>query len=89
MVIEYMAWAVEQTGNKRSKKLNPLYVSIVLGVVSGLLASAMGLLFRSFWLNTIKPAYENSIYKDAKIEGKWHGYFVSEYNESIEQSRER
>lgn len=55
--------------------------SIIIGVVSGLLASAIGLIIRNVWLNVVKPAYEDAIYKDAKIEGKWHGSHVDNYGE--------
>lgn len=70
--------------------MEPTSSAILIGVASGLLVSAMGLILRSIWLSIMKPAYENAIYKDARIEGKWHGYFVNEYDEQdIEQLRDQ
>lgn len=73
---------------KGESNLDPMYTSILVGVASGLLVSAIGLILRALWLNLIKPAYENAIYKDVRIEGKWHGFFVNEYGEhDFEQLR--
>jgi hypothetical protein len=45
--------------------------AILTGVISGLLSTLLTVGFRSWWLSVIEPWYENRVYQDAKIEGKW------------------
>jgi hypothetical protein len=52
---------------------NDLLLSLGSGVISGLVASGLLLFFSSFWGSSIVPWYEERIYKDARIEGKWRG----------------
>ncbi|MGL4318688.1 MAG: hypothetical protein ACRCTL_19020 [Pseudomonas sp.] len=67
--------------------MDNLQISIIIGVISGLATSAIGLVIRSLWINSIKPAYENTIYRDAKIEGKWHGIMVFEYDDNLDEHK--
>jgi hypothetical protein len=53
-----------------------LLLSLGSGVISGLVASGLLLFFSSFWSSSIVPWYEERIYKDARIEGKWRGVDV-------------
>lgn len=68
--------------------MDNLNSSIIIGVFSGLLTSAVLRVLKSLWDHNIKPGYENAIYKDAKIEGKWIGRFVDEYEEDFEPDAE-
>ena len=48
---------------------------IGIGIVGGIVSAAFCLLFATFWKNTILPWYEEKVYHDAKIEGKWKGTY--------------
>ena len=45
--------------------------SIVTGIVAGLLTSVVLYLAQRIWVGTVLPAWENAIYKDTRIEGRW------------------
>jgi hypothetical protein len=53
--------------------MSDLLLSLGSGVISGLVASGLLLFFSAYWSSAIVPWYEERIYKDAKIEGKWRG----------------
>lgn len=45
--------------------------NLIAGVVSGLTVSLFVVIFGRFWTSVITPWFEERVYKDAKIEGKW------------------
>lgn len=45
--------------------------NVIVSVCSGIGVSFLLFLLNQFWKNTISPWYENQIYKDLCIEGKW------------------
>ena len=55
--------------------MQDLSLSLVIGVVGGLIATAIVVLFRELWAKTIVPWYENRVYRDAQIEGVWRACF--------------
>ena len=58
--------------------------NIISGLISGLLVTALVFFCRSFWIKTIRPLFEECVYKDAKIEGQW----FSLYPTTIDYSQE-
>ena len=56
--------------------------SIISGIISGLIATFLALVARTFWIKIAIPWYEERIYRDAKIEGKWHSRI--EYSDSAD-----
>jgi len=50
---------------------NPLLTTLAAGVVSGLVATAIIFLLRSWWVRIIFPWYENALYQGPVIEGPW------------------
>ena len=46
--------------------------AICLGIVSGLVSTLIIVFFRLVWMKIIFPWFENTLYHDTKIEGKWH-----------------
>lgn len=55
-----------------------------VGIISGLVATLFALVIRNFWNNVIIPWYEERIYRDAHIEGKWGGKFYFEGDKTEE-----
>jgi hypothetical protein len=51
--------------------LDGLALSLVTGVVSGLVATLFVFVVRTYWLKIIMPWYENVLYQGPKIEGVW------------------
>ena len=49
--------------------------NIISGLISGLVVSIFVLVFRQFWNSVIVPWFEERVYKDVHIEGKWFGLF--------------
>lgn len=49
--------------------------SIVSGLVAGLVVAFIVVLTRKIWDAVIVPWFEERIYKDIKIEGKWYGLY--------------
>lgn len=47
--------------------------NFIIGITSGLIVTLFVLVFRSFWNSVVTPWFENRVYKDARIEGKWYG----------------
>jgi hypothetical protein len=64
-------WRVWNISRPAEVTMNSLLVSLGSGLVSGLLVSLLGLLFRSWWLKVVEPWYEDKLYQNIKIEGKW------------------
>ena len=48
--------------------------AIIIGVVSGLLTTFVVVVLRLMWLRIAEPWYENKVYKDAAIEGRWKAH---------------
>ncbi|MCK6437914.1 hypothetical protein [Rivihabitans pingtungensis] len=51
--------------------MNQTTFSIITGVAGGILTTVLLYLARRLWIGVVYPAWENAIYKDTKIEGKW------------------
>jgi hypothetical protein len=49
--------------------------SIISGLISGVTVAFLILLIRGFWNAVIVPWFEERVYKDVKIEGKWFGLY--------------
>jgi hypothetical protein len=49
---------------------------IVEGVFGGVVTAILLFVFGTLWKSSITPWFENITYKDAKIEGVWHGVLV-------------
>ena len=45
--------------------------SLSIGVIAGLVATFFSAVLYKIWLSIITPWFEEIIYKDAKIEGRW------------------
>jgi hypothetical protein len=56
--------------------MNSFGVAILSGIVSGLIATFLALVARIYWSLAIVPWYEERIYRDARIEGKWRSTLV-------------
>lgn len=50
--------------------------NIVVGLVSGLVVSFLVLVIGRFWRAVIEPWFEERVYKDLHIEGKWFSLYV-------------
>ena len=50
--------------------------SALIAIISGLITTFIIIVLRGIWKKIILPWYENTLYKDALIEGKWIGGFV-------------
>lgn len=42
-----------------------------VGIISGLIASALVVFFHKIYMRIIRPWYEERVYKDTEIEGRW------------------
>ena len=49
---------------------------IIEGVIGGVVTALLLLLFTTLWKTNITPWFENITYRDAKIEGVWHGFLI-------------
>lgn len=49
--------------------------NIIAGLVSGFVVTLFVLVFRQFWNAVIVPWFEDRVYKDVRIEGKWFGLY--------------
>lgn len=58
--------------------------NIIAGLVSGLFVTIFAFAFRAFWHAVIIPWFEERVYKDVKIEGKWFTLHTEELNERQE-----
>lgn len=63
--------------------MQQLSFNLILGIVSGLVATFLTMFIRSYWNKVILPWYEERIYKDAHIEGKWLGEFSHSADEHV------
>jgi hypothetical protein len=48
--------------------------SFTVGIVSGLVTALIIALFDQVWVKIINPWFEEKVYSDAKIEGRWESY---------------
>lgn len=51
--------------------------NIVAGLVSGLTVTIIVLVFGKLWRTVIEPWFEERVYKDTHIEGKWYSLYVN------------
>lgn len=49
--------------------------NIVVGLVAGLFVTLLVVIFRYLWQGVLVPWFEDRVYKDAKIEGKWFSLY--------------
>jgi hypothetical protein len=52
-----------------------VFENLVSGLVSGLVATLLVVVFRTFWVSVITPWFEERVYKDIRIEGKWFAIY--------------
>ena len=52
--------------------------NFTIGITAGLVVTIFALVFRGFWNAVIVPWFEERVYKDAKIEGKWFGLYPNQ-----------
>jgi hypothetical protein len=52
--------------------MNSVLLSLGSGVVSGLVATFLAVVARKYWVSVVMPWYEERIYRNAKIEGRWN-----------------
>lgn len=64
--------AAESTINNITDSIT---ISVWTGVLAGIVTSVLIGLARKFWSSIIKPAIEDILYRDAKIEGRWKAQF--------------
>lgn len=50
--------------------------NIVIGLVSGLFVSFIVLVIGRFWRGIVEPWFEERVYKDLHIEGRWYSLYV-------------
>ncbi len=55
--------------------------NISIGIIAGIIATFIVFVFSTIWKKILIPWYEERIYKDVKIEGKWEG--IMEYDGAI------
>ena len=53
--------------------LQQISLTLLLGIVSGLIATFLTLFIRLYWNKIVLPWYEERLYQDARIEGRWDG----------------
>lgn len=51
--------------------MSDIVFSLVTGLVSGLIATFFAVGFARFWKTVVEPWFENMVYKDARVEGRW------------------
>lgn len=59
--------------------------NLVAGLISGLIVTIFVFVFRHFWNAVIVPWFEERVYKDVRIEGKWYGFYpgTTDYRQDI------
>lgn len=62
-----------------------LYLGLASGLISGLVVSLLVVFISRFWAYVVVPWFEDRIYKDAHIEGKWFGLYPAtvDYRQDI------
>ena len=51
-----------------------IWSNLSIGVVAGLVATFLSIVLRMSWVAIIVPWYEDRVYKDARIEGRWSAF---------------
>ena len=51
--------------------MDPNLVSLIVGIASSLLATAIFVLAAEFWRKSIRPWFEDKIYKGVRLDGEW------------------
>jgi len=51
--------------------------NIIAGLISGAVVTLFIIIFRSIWIKIIEPWFEDRVYKDAQIEGKWFTLYLT------------
>lgn len=61
-----------------------------IGVISGLVASLIIFIFQLGYVRIFRPWFEEFLYRDLKIEGRWHVEFTSasDFSEVVELKRQ-
>lgn len=70
--------------------LEMLSSNITAGLISGLLATFIVLVISKLWSKVVEPWFEERVYKDLHVEGKWHSLYINSgfyRQESINLSR--
>ncbi|WP_434658806.1 hypothetical protein [Sulfurimonas sp. NW9] len=49
--------------------------NIIAGLVSGLIVTLFIVVFKALWDSVITPWFENRVYKDIRVEGKWFSLY--------------
>jgi len=52
--------------------------AMVAGIVT---AFVIEVIIKNFWRNVVRPWYENTVYRDAKIEGRWEAIATIDHQE--------
>jgi hypothetical protein len=55
--------------------VNYITANLLSGLVSGVIVALLLVGFRSFWDQILVPWFEERVYKDARIEGKWFSLY--------------
>jgi len=50
--------------------------SLIPGLVGGLLATLLVVALKNFWVKVVEPWYEEKVYQDAHIEGRWKSQYT-------------
>jgi hypothetical protein len=54
-----------------------MFENLVSGLISGLVVSFLVLVVSRFWRGVVDPWFEERVYKDLHIEGKWYSLYVN------------
>lgn len=62
-----------------------MYENLMIGLVSGLVVSFIVLVLSKFWNRVVEPWFEERVYKDLHVEGKWFSLYVEadDYRQEI------
>ena len=66
--------------------MDKFLADLSVGVIGGLVATFLALAITKLWKSIIEPWYEERVYKDAHIEGRW--YSVESYSGPVNESEE-
>lgn len=58
--------------------------SILIGTIGGIIATVIIYIFKAIYVKIIEPWFENRVYKDSTIEGKWKAFYsINEFQDNI------
>ena len=72
--------------NSEDLQVMSIPANIFIGLVSGLLASAIVLVIALYWQKVIIPWFENRVYKGTRIAGTWQTTMIIDGEEYYEQA---